>query len=68
MKGKLAQTMLVTNTETPVRPARQDPPNKRPIDARESCRQPAEVAQTAGLNCLFFVRSVASTAVSKKPM
>ena len=28
---------------------------------RDSCRQPAEVAQTAGLNCLFFVRAVAST-------
>jgi hypothetical protein len=37
---------------------------KRPLSVRESCRQPAEVAQTAGLNCLFFVTAIASTATS----
>jgi len=37
-----------------------------PFSVRKSCRQSAEVTQTAGLNCLFFVLAVASTARVKE--
>ena len=40
-------------------------PNIALFSVRELCCQPAEVAQTAGLDCLFFVTAVASTAGQK---
>jgi hypothetical protein len=44
---------------------RDNPSNDR-FSGRKSYRQPAEVAQTTGFNCLFFMMSVAAPAHARK--
>ena len=42
------------------------PTNEGALSGAGSMLQPAEVAQTAGLNCLFFVQAVASSVLVQR--